>query len=112
MCGLTGGGGSLWFGQADHLIHMSNNWVHLASGPLLLHKALVEMIEILDDHLTCCQAIGESNLSENLLQNQVGETPNIYVFECSVVKAGSVMRCLRVVQTQSSGSDSEFRSPE
>ena len=81
MCGLTGSGGSLWFGQANHLTHTSDNWVHLAGGPLQLHKALVEMVEISDACLPCCQAIGESNLSKNLLQDQIGEALNIYVFE-------------------------------
>ena len=69
VCGLTGGGGSLWFGLANCLTHVSDTQVHLASGPFQLCKALVEVVEILDNHLPCCQAIGESNLSENLLQN-------------------------------------------
>ena len=52
--GLTGSGSSLWFGWADHLTCMSDNWVHLAGGPLQLHEASVEMVEILDDGLPCC----------------------------------------------------------
>ena len=69
MCGLTGGGGSLWFGLADHLARASDTWVCLASRSLQLGKAPVEAVEISDDRLPCCQAIGESNLSKNLLQN-------------------------------------------
>ena len=69
MCGLTGGGGSLWFGLADHLTHASDTQVHLAHGSLQLHKASVETVKVSDDHLPCCQAIGESDLSENLLQD-------------------------------------------
>ena len=69
MCGLTGGGGCLWFGQADCFTCTSDSRVRLASGPLQLHEALVETVKILGNHLPCCQAIGESNLSENLLQN-------------------------------------------
>ena len=69
MCGLTGSGGSLWFGLADRLTHVSDTWVRLAGGSLQLRKASVETVEVLDDRLTCCQAIGESNLSENFLQN-------------------------------------------
>ena len=89
MCGLTGSGGSLWFGLADRLTCVSNTWVRLAGGPLQLCKALVETVEISDNRLTCCQATGESNLSKNLLQNCVGEPPNVYVFERCIVKAGS-----------------------
>ena len=89
MCGLTGSGSGLWFGLADRLTHVSNTRVCLAGGSLQLHKASVETVEVLGDHLPCRQAIGESNLSENLLQNRIGETPNVYVFECSIVKAGS-----------------------
>ena len=40
VCGLTGGGGSLWFGLADRLTCVSDNWVHLAGvivHPLTLH---------------------------------------------------------------------------
>ena len=44
------------------------------------------MIKISNDHLPCFQAFEECNLSENLLQNQIGETPNIYVFECCIIK--------------------------
>ena len=57
MHGLTGGGGGLWFGLADCLTHASDTWVRLAGGPLQLCKALVEMVEISDDHLPCCQTI-------------------------------------------------------
>ena len=72
MCRLTGGGDSLWFGLANCLTHVSDNRVRLASGLLQLYKALVEMAEILDDHLPCCQAIGESNLSEIFCRIELG----------------------------------------
>jgi len=75
--GLIGGGSRLWFGMANHLTHASDNWVRLASGLLQLHKASVEMVKISDNHLPCCQTIVESNLSENILQNQIGETSNV-----------------------------------
>ena len=58
MCGLTGSGGSLWFGLADHLTHVSDTWVHLTSGSLQLHKALVEMVEISDDCLHAAKPLG------------------------------------------------------
>ena len=74
MCGLTGGGGGLWLGLADHLARVSDTRVCLAGRSLQLCKAPVEAVEISDDCLPCCQAIGESNLSRNLLQNQIGET--------------------------------------
>ena len=67
--GLTGGGGGLWFGLADRLARVSDTRVCLAGGSLQLRKALVEAVEISDDCLPCCQAIGESNLRKNLLQN-------------------------------------------
>ena len=86
MWGLIGGGGSLWFGMADHLTHASDNWVRLAGGSLQLHKALVETVKVSDDHLPCYQTVGESNLSKNLLQNRIGETPNVYVLEHCVIK--------------------------
>ena len=111
MCGLTGGGGGLWFGLANHLTHASGTWVCLASGSLQLCKAPVEAVEISDDHLPCCQAIGESNLSENILQNRIGETPNIYVFECGVVKASSACKHLKsshIVLCHSAGCHSEL----
>ena len=69
MCGLTGSDGSLWFGLANHLTCASNTRVHLASGLLQLHKASVETVKILDNRLPCCEAIGVSNLSNNLLQD-------------------------------------------
>ena len=89
----------VWHGRrmAAHLICVSNNWVHLASGSLQFCKASVEVIKILDDHLPCCQPIGESNLSKNLLQNRVGETPNIYVLKCCIVtKADSAREHLEL----------------
>ena len=89
MCGLTGSGGSLWFGLANHLTHVSDTRVPLASGSFQLCKASVEVVEISDHHLPCCQAVGKGHLSENLLQDRIGKTPNVYVLECRIVKTGS-----------------------
>ena len=86
MCGLTGGGGSLWFGLANRLTCASDTRVRLASGSFQLRKASVEAVEISDHHLPCCQAIGKGHLSENLLQDRIGKTPNVYVLECHIVK--------------------------
>ena len=66
----------------------------MPGGPLQLCKASVEAVEILDDCLPCCQAVGKGDLSENLLQNQIGETLNIYVFECGIVEACSARKHL------------------
>ena len=62
MYGLTGSGGSLWFGLADRLTRVSDTWVHLTGGLLQLHKASVEAVDISDNHLPCCQAIGKGHL--------------------------------------------------
>ena len=69
MCGLTGGGSSLWFGLANRLTHVSDTRVRLASGLLQLCKASMEAVEVSDDCLPCCQTIGKGDLSKNLLQN-------------------------------------------
>ena len=54
------------------------------------------MVKISDNHLPCYQAIRENNLSKNILQNQIGETLNVYVFECGVIKAGSARKHLKL----------------
>ena len=89
MCGLTGGGGSLWFGLANRLTRVSDTRVRLACGSFQLCKASVEAVEISDHCLSCCQAVGKGHLSENLLQDRIGKTPNVYVLECRIIKVGS-----------------------
>ena len=69
MCGLTGGGGSLWFGLTNRLTRASDTQVCLAGGLLQLRKASVKAVEISDHCLPCFQAVGKSHLSENLLQD-------------------------------------------
>ena len=111
VCGLTGGGGGLWLGLADCVARASDTRVCLAGRSLQLRKAPVEAVEISDDHLPCCQAIGESNLSKNLSQNRIGETPNVYIFECGIVKAGSAcehLKSSRIVLCHSAGCHSEL----
>ena len=51
VCGLTGGGGSLWFGLANCLTHASDTQVRLAGGSFQLHKASVEAVKISDHRL-------------------------------------------------------------
>ena len=68
MCRLTSGSGTLQFGMADHLTSPDNQ-VHLASEMLQLHEASIEVVEVSNDCLPCIEALGESDLCEDLLQN-------------------------------------------
>ena len=60
VCGLTGSGGSLWFGLANRLTCVSNTQVCLAGGLFQLRKASVEAVENSDHRLPCCQAVGHA----------------------------------------------------
>src|SRR6266481_1263149 len=71
---------------------MSTRRIWLSGGVFQFHESSMKPVKVPNNCLPSIQTFREGSLCKNLLQNRMGQAPNVCVLECFVVKASSACK--------------------